>query len=143
MQTITFETEHMSLVARLRLWWDERKEREQALRELSMLDAESLRELAVDNGLTPIELVRAATAGSHGADEMAMMMQALNIDPVEVWLADPTDYRSMELACASCRDKKACRKDLRKGSAPKHYLDYCRNAETLNALRAEPEMLAS
>ena len=76
------------------------------------------------------------------ADEMPFMMQALNIDPVDVETNDPEGFRAMQGACATCANKGGCRSDLKDGTAPERYLSYCNNADLLNALRADPEMLA-
>jgi len=91
-----------------------------------------------DCGITPEQLIELAKAGPHAADEMIEMMRALSIDPTEVQLRFRNQFRDMQINCSHCASKGECRKDLKIGSAPEHFIDYCANADELNALRRGP-----
>ncbi len=144
--TVASMTDHdkeLDLFQKVRSYLTEWKARHKELTELKQMDRASLQQLADDVGISTEELFMATLAGQHGADEMPSMMRALNIDPAAVDARDHAAYRSMERACATCSNKSGCRADLKAGTAPEHYVSYCRNTDLLNALRAEPEMLLS
>ncbi len=141
--TMTDHEKELDLFQKVRGYLAEWMTRHKELAELKQLDHASLQQLAEDVGITADELLLVTLAGQHGADEMPSMMRALNIDPAAVDARDHAAFRSMEAACATCSNKSGCRADLKAGTAPEHYVSYCRNTELLNALRAEPEMLLS
>lgn len=132
-----------SIVATVSAWWRDRQEANRQLEEIGSLSYEDLTEVAADCGVTPYELVAIVKAGPHGADEMKEMMKALNIDPAAVEAADRRLFNDMMATCAECGSKAQCRHDLRTHQAADNYGTYCANADTMNELRAEPEMLAS
>ena len=109
---------------------------------IAAMDDQTIREIAHDCGITPEQLIELAKAGPHAADEMIEMMRALSIDPTEVQLRFRNQFRDMQINCSHCASKGECRKDLKIGSAPEHFIDYCANADELNALRADPQVLA-
>jgi Family of unknown function (DUF6455) len=108
---------------------------------LANLDQTQIEALAEDCGLTPHQLVALVKAGPHAADEMPDVMRALNIDPDEVDHKMRKLFRNMQIACSSCQSKEQCRRDLQRGTIDKTFVDYCNNADSLNALRANPEVL--
>ncbi len=132
-----------NILDRLSHWLAERRISLRAVHELEDLDREALFRLAKDSGLTPSDLLAIAANGTYDADEMHLMMRALNIDPTAVELADPAEFHNMQLRCAQCPDKAACRADLENDQASENYLGYCLNANKLNELRAQPDMLAN
>ncbi|CAH0340314.1 DUF6455 family protein [Rhizobium sp. CECT 9324] len=107
---------------------------------LAALSERELEALAQDCGLSTRQLVALVKAGPHGTDEMPQMMRALNIDPTEVELRMRRVFRQMQTTCAACGAKDRCRRDLADAVAEQSFLDYCGNAETLNALRADPDL---
>ncbi|PYB70754.1 DUF6455 family protein [Rhizobium wuzhouense] len=108
---------------------------------LATLDQTQINALAEDCGLSPHQLLALVKAGPHAADEMPEVMRALNIDPAEVDFQMRQTFRGMQIACAECASKDQCRRDLKSGAIGKAFVDYCNNAESLNALRANPEVL--
>ncbi|EHS50007.1 hypothetical protein PDO_2828 [Rhizobium sp. PDO1-076] len=109
---------------------------------LAAMDEREIMALAEDCGISPDQLLVLIKAGPHGADEMPQMMRALNIDPAEVELRMRKLFRHMQTTCAACGAKDRCRRDLVHAVADQSFMDYCGNAETLNALRADPDLLA-
>ncbi len=105
------------------------------------LDDSTIRSIAHDCGISPDQLIELAKAGPHAADEMVVMMRALNIDPSEVELRLRNEFRDMQITCSHCASKSECRKDLARGTAAETFAHYCGNAESLNALRANPDFL--
>ncbi|MCO6185763.1 DUF6455 family protein [Rhizobium sp. L1K21] len=115
--------------------WLAQNDGQNALREIDRI---ALDNIAAHAGVTPGN----EDQKPSNADEMPFMMQALNIDPVDVETNDPEAFKSMQAACSTCANKGGCRSDLRDGTASERYLSYCNNADRLNALRADPDMLA-
>ncbi|MGX5666342.1 DUF6455 family protein [Rhizobium daejeonense] len=108
---------------------------------IASLDDSTIRNIAHDCGITPDQLIELAKVGPHAADEMLAMMRALNIDPTEVELRLRNEFRDMQITCSHCASKGECRKDLARGAAAENFGHYCGNAEHLNALRANPDLL--
>jgi hypothetical protein len=108
---------------------------------LANLDQAQIEALAEDCGLSSHQLLALVKAGPHAADEMPEVMRALNIDPNEVDYQMRKLFRDMQIACSSCQSKEQCRRDLQRGTIDETFIDYCNNADSLNALRARPEVL--
>lgn len=129
------------VLARLFQWCSDAWEQAGEAEMLANLDERVFHDLARDCGVTPDQLLQLVKAGPHAADEMPEMMRALNIDPAAVKLQDALLFRDMQVTCGNCAAKGRCRNDLALNTAGAHFRDYCGNAPTLNALRAEPELL--
>jgi len=127
-----------SVISTLTAWWQNRKEANRELEEISSLSAEDLAEVAADCGVSTYDLITIIKAGPHAADELAEMMKALNIDPDAVDRTDRHFFHDMMAVCAECGAKGECRYDLRRGLAADRYVHYCPNAEQLDMLRAAP-----
>lgn len=108
---------------------------------LATLEQREIDALAEDCGLSPHQLLALVKAGPHAADEMPALMRSLNIDPAEVEFQMRQTFRAMQIACAECQSKERCHRDLQMGTIDKAFVDYCNNAESLNALRANPDVL--
>jgi hypothetical protein len=124
-----------SVISTLTAWWQNRKEANREVEEISSLSAEDLAEVAADCGVSTHDLIAIINAGPHAADELAEMMRALDIDPDAVDRTDRHLFHDMMAACAECGAKGECRYDLRRGRAADRYIHYCPNAEQLDALR--------
>ncbi|MBP2547271.1 hypothetical protein J2858_000164 [Neorhizobium galegae] len=105
------------------------------------LDRDLQRQTALDIGVAPDRLAAIAAKGPGSAEEMDRLMHALHIDPVEVRLLQPAAYREMQANCALCASKATCRHDLSEGTAAAEFSTYCNNADHMNGLRAEPDLL--
>ncbi len=130
-----------SITSALSAWWRNRQEANREYDEAASLSPEDLAEVAADCGVSTYDLISIIKAGPHAADEMKRMMKALNIDADAVEAGDRHLYRDMLAVCARCESKGECRRDLRDGRAIDNYGHYCPNAESMNELRAEPDML--
>jgi hypothetical protein len=108
---------------------------------LAALSDAEIEALAEDCGLSAHQLLALVKAGPHAADEMPAMMRALNIDPAEVEYRMRRVFRDMQITCAQCQSRDTCRQHLRQGKAEQTFMEYCGNADTLNALRANPDLL--
>lgn len=108
---------------------------------LAALSEAEVEALAEDCGLSAHQLVALVKAGPHAADEMPAMMRALNIDAAEVEYRMRRMFRDMQITCAQCSSKETCRNHLQQGKAAESFVEYCGNADALNALRANPDLL--
>lgn len=140
MNTVPYDNEP-TFLSRLMAWTAKGWECASEMDVIGTLDEDTIRRIAGDCGVSADQLVQLAKAGPHGADEMLAMMRALNIDPVEVELRYRAQFRDMQVNCANCSSKKKCRHDLASGEAPANFDSYCHNADHLNGMRAEPELL--
>ena len=134
---------HQSIIERALAWWQARKDIRGELVEIGSLSPSELSALEAECGVSAVRLTDIIKAGHHGADEMRDMMDALNIDPLSVDLLDRRLFQDMQAVCATCDSKAECRGDLKSGEAAIRYHQYCGNAETLDALRGMPGMLAT
>lgn len=141
MDTAVHDNSH-TLVSRFMGWVARSWEASSEADAIAALDADTIRQIAGDCGIAPDQLIALAKAGPGAADEMIEMMKALNIDPMEVSMCHPHQFRDMQVNCSSCASKGRCRRDLAAGQAALHVNDYCNNSDHLAAMRATPELLA-
>ncbi|MGR6431274.1 DUF6455 family protein [Rhizobium sp. PAMB 3182] len=127
------------ILDRISEWWETRPARQSS--ELAGLCEFDLERLARDCGLPTSDFLELARKPPNAAAEMPEMMRALNIDPVEVELEHPAEFRNMQATCALCPSKAKCRRDLGHGRADQNFDSYCGNADALNGMRAEPDLL--
>ena len=119
------------------LFGDWLKQRRQ-LKELRGYEADpgELERIAREFGVTPVDLDMLVQRGAHGADELPKMLKALDIEAA-IWRAQPVLLRDMERVCSFCKNKRQCHRELVAGTASANYVEYCGNAETIDALRFE------
>ncbi|MCO5730667.1 DUF6455 family protein [Rhizobium sp. SSA_523] len=122
-------------------WYSDLRTRHADEDALMQLDPDGRRQLAADCNVNFETLLAVVRAGAHGADEMVEMLKALHIDPADLEAHLPALFRDMQVTCATCEDKSRCRHELKDGTAPVHFADYCANAPALNVMRAEPPLL--
>lgn len=108
---------------------------------INRMREETLWELAHDCSVTPDQLLQLVKAGPHAADEMNALMAALGIDPDGAARTYPDQFRDMQLNCSTCTSKARCRNDLAHQVAAREYGRYCGNAEHLNGMRTDPDLL--
>jgi hypothetical protein len=124
-------------------WWSERKEISRELREIELMGDEGVKAIARDCGIEPRSLAELIRLGPNAADELPLLMKALNIDPDAVHFEEPSLYRNLRQSCALCVEKDACQHALKDGTASEEYQHFCHNADTLSELRARPEFQAN
>ncbi|MGB3865845.1 MAG: hypothetical protein WBA29_09470 [Xanthobacteraceae bacterium] len=104
--------------------------------ELDMLSRDQRVALARDAGVSAAAFGRIAAAGERG-HELERLMAALSLDATASGFAKSGAVaRDMGRVCAECAMVKRCRRELKAGTAPDAYNDYCPNALTLDALVA-------
>lgn len=133
--------DHTSMSRRFLTWCAEAWSAAAEAEEIAMLDEATIQQISKDCAIAPDDLLQLVKAGPHAADEMAEMMRALNIDQSDVAVLHPALYREMQFTCAKCRSKNRCRHDLAAQIAGQEFSGYCGNAQNLNEMRADPDLL--
>jgi hypothetical protein len=100
-------------------------------------DASEYARIAHELGVSTRDLDTLVKKGPHASDELPKMLSALGIDERAIARTQPMVLWDMERVCASCQHKQECNQDLAKGTAVQDYGDYCGNAATIDALKAE------
>lgn len=93
------------------------------------------REVA-DLGLSRTELRSVAQAGSRPRRLMTAMMARVGVRPSDLRRV-PGLMREVELNCASCADKRRCRRWLRSAEPAATYRDFCPNADSFDRALAK------
>jgi len=101
---------------------------------LAALPPEERQALARDLGLSDDVLVRVAALGPAAGAELPRLLQALGLDEAEIRRRDGALMRDMSVVCTQCQAAETCRHDLENGQAASDFMQYCPNAEPLDAL---------
>jgi hypothetical protein len=109
---------------------------------LGLCNAEDVRQIANDLGLSVGELQAMSASNPHSADLLVKMLTALSVDPDFLARSDPATMRDLQRLCMSCGHKRRCAYELAAGTATKHYQSFCPNAFTLDALLKAKERAA-
>ena len=115
-------------------WWHGVRERWQMMGELDALNSEEVERLAHEVGLHPEDLRRIAREPDGVPVLLGRRLTALNLDPSEIRALAPHLMRDLERTCATCGDKKRCRRDFDAAMSPSGWESYCPNAGTLRAI---------
>jgi uncharacterized protein YjiS (DUF1127 family) len=111
-------------------WLKHRRERN----ELRQLDDVEFARIAGDLQISPHDLEALVEKGPHAADELARLLQVLDIDEASLARTQPLVLRDMERVCAACGHKRECDHDLVAGTSFERYEGYCPNAPTIASL---------
>jgi len=114
------------------VWLSHRRERAQ----FDLMRANDLDELARDLGINRNEL-RYLINATPDPLQLPEMLKALGIDENALRRAQPALLRDMERICAQCVVLGRCHHAVARGVAASDYEQFCPNAATLTALRAE------
>ncbi len=113
-------------------WFDFR-----SAEELAGMDPSLRRQIAQDLAVPENELLDLMSHGHGDHELMPSMVRQLGLSPSAIKAVEPAVYRDMERLCAHCTAVSRCRKDLASGRAAACYREYCLNAGTIDALKAE------
>ena len=97
-------------------------------------DAEEVRRVAKDLGLSATELRGLARKDPGAADNLLKMLSALDVDADKLAKSDPAVMRDLQRLCMTCGHKRECQRELARGEAAEHFREFCPNAFTLDAL---------
>jgi len=116
-------------------------QRRAAVNELDRVEAQELRSLARDLGVSADELRAVTAKGEHAADLLVRRMKTLGLDPRRV---DPAVLHDLQRCCSECSHKGLCIHELEDRPRETTWPDYCPNKLTLAALEAgEPREAAA
>jgi hypothetical protein len=101
------------------------------------------RQCARDLGLSPAELHALAAKGSNAAKELPCLLDALRINIQALTEKEPLVPRDLQRVCSLCDQKRACDRDIAAGTLATNHTRYCANADTVSALKLDPEFGSS
>jgi hypothetical protein len=111
--------------------WHDRKA---MMDELDAMDANTLREIAAELGLS-VNDFRETVRMSEGADMlMTQMMAANGLAADDLRERMPSVMRGVETVCSRCDAKGRCARELASGTAAAHAHRFCPNAPTFETL---------
>ena len=129
---------HRTLGEAFRAWWQNWKQKRNALAELERCGSE-LGHIARDVGVTPAELHVLAAKRPDAADLLYQRLAALKLDAREISVTEGAVLRDLQRLCTACQSKGRCARDLAHDSSAPDWQIYCPNADTLEALTTEAE----
>ena len=107
-------------------WLKHRRE----LDEIRELDRGEFDRIAADLEISSSDLGELVRRGLHAADELPLLLKALEIDEAALERTHPLVLRDMERVCTLCRHKAKCDMDLADGTSAEYFSSYCSNEST-------------
>jgi hypothetical protein len=111
--------------------------------EFGMCGPDEVMRMAKDIGVTPSQLQYLVRKGPDSANLLKRMLVALHVDPKIIADMDPLVMREMQWLCIACNNKKRCEHELAKGTATKHFHEFCPNAMSIDELLDQKGQLSS
>jgi hypothetical protein len=111
--------------------------------EFGMCGPDEVMRMAKDIGVTPSQLQELVRKGPDSANLLKRMLVALHVDPKIIADMDPLVMREMQWLCITCNNKKRCEHELAKGTATKHFHEFCPNAVSIDELLDQKGQLSS
>ena len=111
--------------------------------EFGMCGPDEVMRMAKDIGVTPSQLQELVRKGPDSANLLKRMLVALHVDPKIIADMDPLVMREMQWLCITCNNKKRCEHELAKGTATKHFHEFCPNAVSIDELLDQKAQLSS
>ncbi len=108
-------------------WLKHRRE----LNEIRHLDRAEFDRIAADLEISSADLDELVRHGEHAADELPLLLNALNIDEGMLERTHPLVLRDMERVCTLCGHKARCDRDLAAGTSAENFSSYCPNESTI------------
>jgi transcriptional regulator with XRE-family HTH domain len=102
--------------------------------QFAQCDPAEIRNIAGELGISTRELQDLSRNSPDSADDLKRMLVALGVDPNRLSKLDGSIRLDLQRLCASCDNKRRCRRELASGTAAAHYPEFCPNAFTLDAL---------
>lgn len=115
-------------------WWNSVRERWQSMAEIDALSGDEVERLANEVGLAADDLRKVVREPDGVPVLLGRRLTALHLDAAEIRKLAPLLMRDLERTCATCGDKKQCRKDFEAGENIANWERYCPNAGTLRTL---------
>jgi hypothetical protein len=131
---MTHASEYRSIVGRVGGWWKKWRERNTALAELAQCGGAEMEHIARDTGLSIGDLRVLAGRWPDSADLLSRRLAALGQDAADITRGQPQVMRDLQRVCSICANKRVCEHDLDRSPGAVAWVDYCPNAETLDAI---------
>jgi len=115
-------------------WWTEARARWRRLHELQNLSSVELSRIAIETGLSEVELLRMASQPNGIPDLLARRLAALKLSPDEIAAISPFLERDLVRTCCNCTGKRQCADQLDAAPDAPDWKTYCPNADTLSEI---------
>jgi hypothetical protein len=102
--------------------------------EFGLCGPDEVMRAAKEIGLTPNQLRDLASEEPGSVYLLKDMLAALHVDPKVVADTDPFVRHELQWLCLTCNNKKRCKQELAKGTAPDHFREFCPNAVSIHEL---------
>src|SRR5262245_38793211 len=109
--------------------------------ELGECSQEDVMQIAKDLGIAVSDLRGMAAKGPDAADALQKMLLALSVDPQALATVDPAVMLDRQRICIFCSYYGRCEHDLAECTSAEHFLEFCPNAYTREALFKQKERL--
>lgn len=118
-------------------WWRNWRQQRAAVSEIDGLGEPELAHVAGDIGVNVPQLRVLAGRWPDSAGLLTRRLEALRLDEASIAMSEPAVLRDLERVCGNCTAEGRCASDLDRDPDDRSWRDYCPNAVTLDALRAE------
>ena len=108
-----------------------------SVRELDRCDGRDLQRILHDLNVSKAELTGAVMRGAYPKRLLSEMLHALDLPADRLKALYPSVESDLRRVCAQCPETTRCRHELQGHSAAAAYREFCSNAMTLEALRAD------
>lgn len=121
----------MSLFETIKDRWQQRRDRQAAVRALASMGPEQAETLAADIGMSLGDLREVVDKGGRATRLLERTLQARGLAASSI---PPRTLREIETTCSRCEAKGICARELKAGTAVAHAAAFCPNYEVMNAL---------
>jgi hypothetical protein len=105
------------------------------LNQIRQLDRFEFDRIAADLEISSSELEELVRRGLHAADELPLLLKALEIEEAALERTHPLVLRDMERVCTLCRHKARSDMDLADGTSAEYFSSYCPKSLQSSSLR--------
>jgi uncharacterized protein YjiS (DUF1127 family) len=121
----------------LRRHWNNWVRRRRAIAEIARCSFDEREHLAHDIGVSEAEFCILARKPADAAALLSQRLDQLQLKPTDIRNSEPLVLRDLQRVCALCASKRKCKHDFLARPWSRAWRQYCPNALTLDALRAQ------
>jgi hypothetical protein len=134
MSLIIQANDRPGFVQRLAKWWREWVNARDSMAELNGYRGAEIADIARVLAVSPRDL---RVLAGKWPDQSALLLRRIDESNVDPKKTEPQVLRDLQRVCTLCASKRRCERDLASRPSDPVWQDYCPNAGTFKALRAE------
>ena len=139
----TSRSQNHTFVAGIARWWRDWTGNRAGRTELENFNPDELRRVAMEVGVSSLELRSMAGKWPESSNLLLRRMAALDLDAMEIARSQPSVSNDLNRLCSFCVSKKRCDHELAANAKSSGWQEYCPNVGTLTALTAGHVMEAN